>query len=184
MSLFSKKGVYQSELVQVTSDGPIDVILTSHPQDSKFQGKPKWLGFKVAGNGGSEHQLHIENEAIEQALAAQPLNTVLSIQAHGSRDSATIEVGGATAQPPRQQSQTNGNSQPPQQSNGNGQTPVTHEYFHALTAAHAVTSKFLEDSGDAFIGATAGDRLEFVRNVATTFFIEHQRNPQRPLRGG
>lgn len=182
---FAKKGVYQSELVAATANGPLQIILTDHPKPSKFAGKPQWLPFKVAGEE-SEHQLHCENDAIVAMLAAQPLNAVLSIRAFGSRDDARVEIGGGTVTAASRTQQPS-NAAP----NGNGNSTQHHDerphailaqYSDCFLAALEIVRRGTEKVPE-LKGATPDAMLAATKEISATLFIEQNRAAgTRPLR--
>lgn len=86
MALSDKKSIYHSALV---NSGDVVVTITSDgPQQSKFQGKPDFIGLK---HEGSEHILSLENESCGTALTGLKGQTVM-LRASGRDGDACIEV--------------------------------------------------------------------------------------------
>lgn len=87
-STFGKKNVYHGELVRATSDGPLAILITGEPQESKFKGKPPFIGFKM---GEEEHTLAIENDTIREKLTGLR-GHIIDITATGTRDDADVDI--------------------------------------------------------------------------------------------
>lgn len=94
----AKKTLYHSELVSL---GAVTAVIQSDVTKSKYPGKPDFVKMQV---GGLERQYWVENENCAEALRGRSGQTV-AIQAHGSRDEATIDVSGATHSAPAQRSE-------------------------------------------------------------------------------
>lgn len=193
-----RTGIYHSDLTYHTQNGAQPIVLTAAPRKSRYPGKPSYVKLRVPPDP-HEYQLSIEHDGIEAVLAQLPLNVPVNVQAIGSRETAVLEVAGgyvpapapqqqqrAVAQPQQQQPQAAsypGAVLPTRQQQEAAQLPFTHAYYRAFMAAHAVANKVLIDCGDAFVRITPGEKLEFTRNIATSFFIQAQQQPDRPLQG-
>lgn len=88
---WDKKAIYHSELVKA-SQGGLAVKFNGKPRDSKYPGKPAFVGFKVYGEEGDGYTLNIENDEIRRVLEGVPENTWVSVRADGSRDTAWLAV--------------------------------------------------------------------------------------------
>lgn len=96
--MFSRKGVYHSDLVTATANGPITLTFTSHPKDSRNKDIAGFLNF--LSPTGSEHYLNIETPEIRAQLSQVPLNVPLQVRATGSHAESAIEILGAGAPVP------------------------------------------------------------------------------------
>lgn len=99
------KTLYHSELVNM---GPTRAIVASNVTPSKFEGKPPWVALDFQ-NGMPNRLYNIENDACGQAFDGH-VGELVSFQAFGSRDTATIQITDAQPaaggqQPAQQQDQ-------------------------------------------------------------------------------
>jgi hypothetical protein len=191
-----KKSIYHSDLVNLTASAPATVIF-GQPRASRYPNKPPVVAVTVVGDP-TTYTMEIEHAGIQQVLASIPPNAAVQVKATGERQGAVLQVLGYSAAPPPQAAapaqqsfappagpppaaapppNTQPAYVPPRE-----QPPMTRAYFHAFQAAHEVATKVLHDCGDAFARITPGERLEFTRQIATTFYIDQQHNPDRPLR--
>lgn len=189
MSTFQKDdgtprtGIYHSDLCFYTQYEAKPIVLTAHPRNSRYPGKPSYVKLRVPPDP-HEYQLSIEHAGIEQVLAQLPLNVPINVMALGSREAAALQVvGAAPAAHTPQQPQGPVPQAPTRQEQEHSQPPLTHAYYHAFMAANRVATKILQDCGDTYARITPGERLEFARNIATSFFIAHQQHPDRALTG-
>lgn len=88
---WDKKAIYHSELVRA-SQGGLVVQFNGKPRDSKYPGKPAFVGFKVMGDEGGDYTLNIENDEIRKKLEDVPPHTWVMVRADGSREHAWISV--------------------------------------------------------------------------------------------
>lgn len=88
---WDKKAIYHSELVKA-SQGGLVVQFNGKPRDSKYPGKPAFVGFKVMGDEGGDYTLNIENDDIRKVLDGVPERTWVMVKADGTREHAWVTV--------------------------------------------------------------------------------------------
>jgi hypothetical protein len=162
LPMFEKKGVWHSEFVKA---GSVKIQITSDVLKSKF-GKEDFVCFKT--EDGGEHTYAIENDGIRATLENLPKNTWLTVHASGSRDTAAISVDEAPTQSQitRTAPKPTPNIQPA--------TPLADQMLECLEAAHDAVEKYAANHDGA-------EPSEAVRAIASGFFIERQRAPQKAL---
>ena len=100
------KGVYHSELEQVTGNGSVSIVLKKSPANSRNK---DLAGFcTIIDWEGNERYLNIENQQIRAQLDAAPLNVPLQVRAGGMREDAWLQINGQQGEPvPPQSGYTN-----------------------------------------------------------------------------
>lgn len=95
---FDKDGttIYHSDIAK-HHDGLL-VQFTGTPRDSKYPGKPRWVGFKVDGDD-SKYSLNLENASVERSIAAVPQNTWVLLKAGGRGEDASVAIEDANGNP-------------------------------------------------------------------------------------
>ena len=81
------KSLYHSELVNM---GPARAVVASNVTPSKFDGKPPWVALDFQ-NGLPNRLYNVENDVCGQAFDGH-VGELVSFQAFGSRDTATIQI--------------------------------------------------------------------------------------------
>ena len=169
--VFTRKGVYHSELVRVTDPDGIVVTFKGEPKESK-DGKSFYVYFE---HQGEEHYYTVENEDILSHLRAAPIDRPVTIRALGTRDSATMTIEGALPEPNEGASNHLGNPGRPVDGQQNapeeqappaetGKRTLEDVYLRCLVVAHAAQKRFQEETGHPVTN-------EDIR-IATTLFIE------------
>jgi hypothetical protein len=185
-----KSGIYHSDLVYLTGNGPATIVIRSAPTASTYKNRPPYVRLQVPPDD-KEYKLDIEHAGIQQVLVSIPLNTPVQVKATGKGDEAQLVVFGQSAATSPQSAAPQQQQAPAAAPPPNTQPayvpprelpPMTRAYFHCFMAAHEVATKVLHDCGDAFARITPGERLEFTHSVATHFSIGLEHNPDRPLR--
>ena len=185
---FEHAGVFHSALVKATAGGPMALMFTGKPRDSKYPGKPPFVGFK-AQNDDTAYTLNIENDGIRNVLSDVPLNVWVMVRAEGTREQAYVLVDDANGNPVLRGTPVSEIAQPknPVAQDGpppnewrkvNGPHPVelddtatkqrellAERYFLALCAADDAVQRFAKEHA----GSQPSDA---VRNIATTIFIQ------------
>jgi hypothetical protein len=179
---FNKKTVYHSELA---SKGVLTIMLTQPPRASKYAGKPAYAKLRIQGDD-TDYTLTVENEMVDEALCALPLNAFVTVHAQGARETARLVVKDAPAprQPPpvRREAPAERN-RPVADREARQQRPATTDVptanamdlamWNALTAGHRIVAAFVKYHGR--------EPSEAERCIAASLFIESNRNPTRPV---
>ena len=169
--VFSRKGVYHSELVRVTEPDGLSITLTGKPRESQ-DGKSFYVYFK---HECEDHYYTIENDAIKEYLEACPLNVPVTINAFGSREEALITVTKKADEPVDKQPQI----VPPPMYPEDDEVPVD-EPPPSHTGS-AVGDKYLacliaaREAEKAYTAQTGTPLTTDVRTIAATLFIEMNR---------
>jgi pyruvate/2-oxoglutarate dehydrogenase complex dihydrolipoamide acyltransferase (E2) component len=185
----AKKTMYHSEAAKL---GPVQCLIKTDVQQSKFQGKPNYLMLEVAG---VERNYNCENAAVEAALRGRAGQNVM-LEFTGSRDEAKVKVL-AAGQPQEQQTAPQApqgaQSPPPPQtptpapiaSPAASQTAKTPQYDTWATIGHRIVqSGNLLQAVERYVEkvykpamAELGVQLDPVGQQArvTTLFIEYCR---------
>lgn len=102
MEFKNTKTLYHSDLTKV--GGPVGIIIDGPMLASKFRAGEFNLPVKIVGDDSKTYWLTMENPNVQAAFAQQPQGVPLSVVASGSRDAATVAIGGgqAAAQAPPQ----------------------------------------------------------------------------------
>lgn len=90
MSTFENKGVYHSALARATDPAALILTFKGRPMKSKF--KDNHIVYFTVEGDETEYILTVENDGIKQQLEGTPTGVPLAVRAHGSRDSATLEI--------------------------------------------------------------------------------------------
>lgn len=96
---WDKKSIYHSELVKASGRDGIALMFTGPVRESKYQGKPPYVPFKVYGDSDGEYTLNIENDLVKETVEKAPNDIWLVCRAEGSRDGATMFLADANGNP-------------------------------------------------------------------------------------
>lgn len=152
---WDKKTIFHSELMRA-SQGGLAVRFTGKPRDSKYPGKPAFVGFQVMGDDG-EYTLNIENDKIRAALEDVPVKMWVAVRADGRGEDAWISIEDANGNPVLRGTPESEVAQPQ-----NAPPPLWNEQPKTMTTAPTTP---VSTNGDVTVQRAVGLTLQAVKGL-------------------
>ena len=160
-----KLSIYHSELRARSADGPVRLMFTGLPRESKYPNKPPFCTFQLADDSTS-YTLTLESDAVRETVERCELRQFYDVRAFGAKDAAVLEVEPVNGSPVKaaEKAPTAAPESP----------SLSRAYWGALDAAVAIV--------EAFKKRRNREPSDAERAIACTLWIEQNRSAgRRPL---